>query len=225
LVVNKKQCTFTLSPSVILTYTALVQKHFGNNQVSAQVELLIRGENARLGGDLDGYLHSIVRNLRDVAEGIPNPDSKDQFTKNIDNLEIWVANARGIQFAATDVATNYEQLQCRYVGKVKRCDELVKVLKAHGSYDDLMDLAEKCGLDLNTEMDNLKEVVTKMLPNRTVNPGHLQLFFNVLELAREKRLIERDLTAIQRQKYEGPDVKGSDVQVQVASFSGFHDAP
>ena len=126
MVVNKKQATFTVDPNAWAEFGAVVQHHYGNNQVSAQLELLIRGEASRLKGDLDGYLHSIIRNLRDVSGSIPSIEAKEAFEKNIDSLEIWLANARGIQFAATDIATNYEQLQRRYFLKVKRSDELEK---------------------------------------------------------------------------------------------------
>jgi len=210
MVVNKKQATFTVSPNVWTEYGVLVQHHFGGNQVSAQLELLIRGEAARLKGDLDGYLHSLIRTLRDVSGSIPTPESRDAFVGHIDDLEVWVANARGIQFAATDIACNYEQLQRRYVLKVRHSDELKKLLKGKGKdcYEDLLDFAIEQGLDMDSNFDNLKDVGLKMLANsKGRNPENLQIFFNLLEIGREKRLIERDLTAIQRQKYEGPDVQ------------------
>ena len=164
-----------------------------------------------------------------VAGSIPSPEAKEAFVKNIDSLEIWVANARGIQFAATDIACNYEQLQRRYFLKVKHSDELRKELKSKGKdcYEELLDFAIECGLNMDSDFSNLKEVALKMLANsKDKNPEHLQIFFNLLELGREKRLIERDLKAIQNQKYGGPDLevehaKGS---AQV-SYIGFHDAP
>jgi hypothetical protein len=215
MVVNKKQVTFTVSPPIWAEFGSLTQHHYGNNQVSAQLELLIRGEVARLKGDLDGYLHGVIRTLRDVAGNIPSPESRDAFVKHIDDLEIWIANARGIQFAATDIASNYEQLQRRYVLKVKHSDELKKLLKGKGKdcYEDLLDFAIEQGLDMDSDFDNLKAVGLKMLANsKSRNPENLQIFFNLLEIGREKRLIERDLKAIQKQKYGGPDL-----QVQVAS--------
>ena len=229
MVVNKKQATFTVDPNIWAEFGAIIQHHYGNNQVSAQLEQLIRGEASRLKGDLDGYLHSIIRNLRDVSGSIPSIESKEAFVKNIDSLEVWVANARGIQFAATDIACNYEQLQRRYFLKVKHSDELRKILKGKGKdcYEDLLDFAIECGLNMDSDFDNLKAVALKMLANsKDKNPEHLQIFFNLLELGREKRLIERDLKAIQNQKYGGPDLEAEHAKGSAhVSYIGFHDAP
>ena len=208
MVVNKKQVTFTLSPSVILRYTALVQKHYGNNQVSAQVELLIRNETARLSGNLDEMLHGMANTLRDTANGIKNSDSKDGLNKVVDSLEVWTSANRGVEFQANDISTNYEMLQTKYLSRVKRCDELIATLKQKAAYDDLLDLAIEHGLDLNSDMGNLDKVVAEMFAESAklqLHPGYLQLFVNMLEIGKQKRAIEKDLRHIQQQKYGLPN--------------------
>jgi len=134
-----------------------------------------------------------LKEILNVRFGKPISKEIDEFiNKRLAELE----NTPQVQ---TITADEYETLKRRHLKLTADVGVIEKRLDKKGVYDQLMDLAEKVGLDFEG-LSNVEEIAPRLLREWDGSEGDSEMFITLLETAREKRQVEHRLAEIRNSK-------------------------
>jgi len=91
---------------------------------------------------------------------------------------------------------NYEALKREHVKLAEEVNRLIKLLQKDGTYNQLMETVAELGLD--TELNNAKEVIAKLMQKWSEDKTALHIFITLIETSKQKKTIERKLEQIRR---------------------------
>jgi len=101
---------------------------------------------------------------------------------------------------------DYEDLKRRHIKMVAELDKLYKRLEKTKRFDDMVEFAQKLGLDTKN-FSNLTGLAPTMLEKWNGLEEHLHLFISYLELLRDKRQVEANLKETRKKMApEAPEV-------------------
>lgn len=97
---------------------------------------------------------------------------------------------------------DYEPLKRQQARLTREMENLRKILTKQKVYDELHALVYGFGLDFK-DYGNVEEVAAKLLGEWEGVAGHAHLFITLLETAKEKRQVEKNLEKIRSAKTKG----------------------
>jgi hypothetical protein len=109
-----------------------------------------------------------------------------------------LAELEGSQPTAPEA--DYETLKREYAMLVEDTKRYVKMLRDMGAFETMHGLAVDYGLDFK-DMHNADEVIAKLSVTTGIPDEVLHTFISLLEVAKKKREVGRQLASIRLQKY------------------------
>jgi len=100
-----------------------------------------------------------------------------------------LAELEGAEISTKD-SLNYEALKREHVKLAEDVNRLIKLLQREGLYDQLMEIVAELGL--NTELNNAREVIAKLMQKWNEDKTALHIFVTLIETSKQKKAIEKN---------------------------------